>query len=102
MRNSALNVQTFDFGFRDPLAQNNLLPGKPIASPPKWEATAVSAHANASAVAEFLRKVLKRNNIDNKGGAMNSCVTCLVVQDSPPGKVWRNAFWYGQQQVYGQ
>jgi len=102
MRNSALNVQTFDFSFNDPLAQNHLLPGKPIASPPKWEATAVSAHANTSAVAEFLRKVLKRNNIDNRGGPMNSSVNCLVVRDSRPGKVWRNAFWDGQQMVYGQ
>ena len=102
MRNSALNVQTFDFGFRDPEMQNHLLPGKPIVSPPKWEAMAVSAHANSSAVAEFLRKVLKRNNIDNNGGPMNSAINCLVVRASEPGKVWRNAFWDGRQMVYGQ
>lgn len=102
LRNVALNVQTFDFTFRDPETQDNLLPGKAISNPPKWTATAVSAHANASAVAEFLRTVLKRNNIDNNGGPMNSSINCLVVRDSEPDKVWRNAFWDGQQMVYGQ
>src|SRR5262249_9034492 len=57
---------------------------------------------NSSAVAEFFRKVLKRNNIDNNGGPMNSSINCLVVRESMPGKVWRNAFWDGQQMVYGQ
>ena len=102
MRNAALNVQTFDFTFRDPQTQNSLLPGKPVGNPPKWTVTAVSAHANATVVAEFLRTVLKRNNIDNKGGPMNSSINCLVVEDSEPGKVWRNAFWDGKQMVYGQ
>jgi Zn-dependent metalloprotease len=102
MKNSALNIQTFDFKYRDPDVQESLLPGKPISKPPKWTKTAVSAHANATAVADFLRSVLKRNNIDNKGGPMNSSINCLVVGESEPGKVWRNAFWNGQQMVYGQ
>src|SRR5262249_49497058 len=82
MRNSKLNVQTFDFEFRDPKTQSHLLPGKLIVSPPKWDEMAVSAHANTSAVAEFFRKVLKRNNIDNSGGPMNSSINCLVVRES--------------------
>jgi Zn-dependent metalloprotease len=102
MRNSALNVQTFDFSFRDPDVQSRSLPGKPIVSPPNWKAEAVSAHANACAVAEFFRTVLRRNNIDNKGGPMNSSINCLVVGESEPGNVWRNAFWDGKQMVFGQ
>jgi Zn-dependent metalloprotease len=102
LRNVALNVQTFDFSFNDPELQTSLLPGKAVANPPKWTPTAVSAHANATAVAEFLRTVLGRNNIDNNGGPMNSSINCVVVSDSEGPKVWRNAFWDGQQMVYGQ
>jgi Zn-dependent metalloprotease len=103
MQDVALNVQTFDFNFQDPETQSDRLPGRAIANPPKWTGTAVSAHANACAVAEFLRAVVKRNNIDNKGGPMNSSINCLVAaEEEEPGKVWRNAFWDGQQMVYGQ
>jgi Zn-dependent metalloprotease len=102
LRNAALNVQTFDFGFKDPEVQTPLLPGKAIANPPKWTPTSVSAHANATAVAEFLHTVLGRNNIDNNGGPMNSSINCVVVRDSEGPKVWRNAFWDGKQMVYGQ
>jgi Zn-dependent metalloprotease len=102
LHNTALNVQTFDFTFRDPETQSSLLPGKAIANPPQWTSTAVSAHANATAVADFLRNVLRRNNIDNSGGPMNSSINCVVVRDSEGPKVWRNAFWDGQQMVYGQ
>lgn len=102
LRNTALNVQTFDFAFKDPEVQASSLPGKAIANPPKWTPTAVSAHTNATAVAEFLHTVLGRNNIDNNGGPMNSSINCVVVRDSEGAKVWRNAFWDGQQMVYGQ
>ena len=40
--------------------------------PPRWTPAAVSAHANAVAVAEYLREVLFRNGIDNKGGPIIS------------------------------
>lgn len=97
-----LNVQTFDFNFRDPVTQANQLPGKEIKNPPKWPPSAVSAHANASEVAEFLRDVVRRNNIDNRGGAMRSTINCVDKSDSPDGRQWFNAFWNGSQMVYGQ
>lgn len=102
LKDSTLNVQTFDFKFNDPVQQAGALPGKPIKNPPKFPPAAVSAHANAEAVATFLRSVLKRNNIDNKGGLMRSSINCVDMSDTPDGKEWVNAFWNGDQMVYGQ
>src|SRR5687768_9245067 len=77
LRDAALNVTTFDFGFKDPSRQARLLPGDIGANPPTpWAPEAVAAHANAADVARFLRQVLKRNNLDNKGGEMISAVNC--------------------------
>jgi Zn-dependent metalloprotease len=96
------NVETYDFEFADPAVEEQQLPGTAIANPPAWTTAAVSAHANAVVVSEFLRAVLKRDNIDDAGGAMRSTVNCVVEQDSPGPKQWVNAFWNGQQMVYGQ
>jgi Zn-dependent metalloprotease len=102
LKGATLNVQTFDFKFNDPVQQAATLPGKAIKNPPKFPPSAVSAHANAEAVATFLRSVLKRNNLDNKGGLMVSSINCVDKSDSPDGKEWINAFWNGEQMVYGQ
>ncbi|MEO8368546.1 MAG: M4 family metallopeptidase [Candidatus Solibacter sp.] len=102
LKDTKLNVQTFDFKFKDPVVNDSKLPGTALKNPPKWSASAVSAHANAEAVAGFLRNVLRRNNIDNKGGAMNSSINCVVKSESDDGKQWFNAFWDGKQMVYGQ
>ncbi len=78
------------------------LPGKLMAAP--WSSAAVSAHVNAVAVTTYLRDVLKRNNIDNKGGRVVSSVNCVIKRDESPSgsKVWLNAFWNGTQMIYGQ
>ena len=102
MKDSTLNVQTFDFKFKDPVTQSASLPGTPLKNPPAYAPAAVSAHANAAAVATFLRTVLRRNNIDNQGGLMRSSINCVDVSQSPDGKEWVNAFWNGRQMVYGQ
>jgi Zn-dependent metalloprotease len=104
LSDSELNVVTFDFGFRDPSRQESLLPGNLVTSPPKpWPLEAVSAHANAEVVASFLRDVVKRNNIDNRGGAMRSSVNCWDKSEGVrPARQWKNAFWNGAQMVYGQ
>jgi Zn-dependent metalloprotease len=102
LKDSTLNVQTFDFKFRDPIVAKQKLPGTAISNPPAFAPSAVSAHANAEAVATFLRNVLRRNNIDNQGGQMNSSISCVVARESPDGKQWFNAFWNGAQMVYGQ
>jgi len=94
------NIQTYDFGFRDPDIDDSRLPGAEVAEP--WSADAVSAHANATSVALFLRRVLLRNNIDNAGGSMNSSVNCVVTSESDDGQQWFNAYWNGRQMVYGQ
>lgn len=102
MRNAALNIETFDFRFRDPEVLGTKLPGTLVTAP--WSKAAVSAHVNAGAVAGFLRDVLKRNNIDNKGGKLVSSVNCVVERDEDPAgsRNWLNAFWDGKQMVYGQ
>jgi Zn-dependent metalloprotease len=46
--------------------------------------------------------VVKRNNIDNQGGLMRSSINCVDGSESPDGKEWVNAFWNGEQMVYGQ
>jgi Zn-dependent metalloprotease len=100
MRDIKLNIETYDFAYRDPVGGD--LPGQLVAPP--WSPAAVSAHSNAAHVATFLREVLKRNNIDNKGGRMVSTVNCVVKQfERPPGsRIWLNAFWDGTQMLYGQ
>jgi Zn-dependent metalloprotease len=100
MRDSSLNIETYDFNFGDPELQSARLPGAIFAPP--WKPAAVSAHVNAAIVATFLRQVLKRNNIDDQGGRIVSTVNCVVRRDSPGEKVWLNAFWDGSQMVYGQ
>jgi len=102
LRDPVHNVQTFDFGFGDPAVDGAKLPGDVISNPPDWTPAAVSAQANAVAVSDYLRTVLKRDNIDGKGGAMVSTINCVVAEDSPGPKQWINAFWNGEQMVYGQ
>lgn len=98
-----LNVHTFDFDFQDLDASFNSLPGRYITNPPNpWSGAAVSAHANAAAVADFLRNALKRNGIDNSGGSLVSTVNCISAKYSPDGEQWNNAAWYRGQMVYGQ
>lgn len=96
------NVQTYDFGFGDPAVNADRLPGDPIVNPPGWEPAAVSAHANAIAVSEFLRTVVMRDNIDGRGGVLKSTINCVVAAASKHAKEWINAFWNGDQMVYGQ
>ena len=102
LRDPVHNVQTYDFGFGDPAVDGSRLPGDAIVNPPDWTPAAVSAQANAVAVSDFLRTVLKRDNIDGQGGAMVSTINCVVAEDSPGPKQWINAFWNGEQMVYGQ
>jgi Zn-dependent metalloprotease len=104
LRDEHRNVETYDFGFGDPSVDEDLLPGALIASPPDWTPEAVSAHANAVAVADFLNDVLLRNNIDDEGGALVSTINCVVESDSPGPQQWVNAFWspVSRQMVYGQ
>ena len=104
LRDTVHNVSTYDFGFRDPEVEAARLPGNAITRPPDWSPAAVSAHANAAAVADFMRTVLMRNNIDNQGGTMTSTINCVVQRFSPGPKQWKNAFWSPRlrQMVYGQ
>jgi Zn-dependent metalloprotease len=102
LNDTVLSIETYDFSFADPEVQQARLPGSPIVSAPPWSPSAVSAHANASAVSQFLRGTLRRNNIDNNGGVMKSSINCVVARESRDGRQWFNAFWNSSQMVYGQ
>jgi len=106
LRDTALNIETYDFSFDDPKADPKKLPGSIYASPPAWTSAAISAHANAAVVATFLRDVLKRNNIDGQGGAIIQSVNCIwkTYEDPPGSRNWLNAFWDPdrEQMIYGQ
>lgn len=102
LRDPEHNVETFDFGFGDPAVDADALPGMIVANPPDWSPGAVSAHANAVQVSQFLRTVVLRNNIDGRGGPMTSSINCVVQSAARGPKDWGNAFWNGTQMVYGQ
>ena len=75
LRDAALNVTTYGFDFKDPTAQDTMLPGQLYEAPPEpWPLEAIGAHANGSEVARFLRKVVLRSNIDDRGSEMISSV----------------------------
>ena len=70
------------------------LPGQPIANPASsGDAAIKTVYAVTDKVAEFYQKVLSRNSIDDRG--MN-LVSSLHYRDH-----FDNAFWNGQQMVYG-
>lgn len=97
-----LNIETHDFAFGDVNRFASRLPGKVISAPPPFSTAAVSAHANAADVATFMRNVLKRNNIDNKGGKLVSVINAIDSREPMPNRQWFNAFWDGAEMVYGQ
>lgn len=104
LHDKALNVSTYGFRFRDPTVEFDKLPGTLYTSPPKaWPSEAIGAHANVTQIVHFLRDVLKRNNIDNQGGEIISTVNCWDRADGKDvDREWRNAYWNGEQMVYGQ
>lgn len=96
----ATNVHTYDFGFRNVYTNAARLPGDYVANPPApWNPVAVSAHANAAEVMRYVKAVLKRNGLDNLGGAIRSSINCVEESGT---KVWDNAMWFRKQMMYGQ
>lgn len=102
---SVRNVHTHDFNFGDLTLVGQELPGDFVVNPPEpWSTAAISAHANAAAVADFVVNVLGRNGLDNQGSPFVSSINCTFAPADPERKVWRNAAWIGarMQMVYGQ
>jgi Zn-dependent metalloprotease len=97
------NVRTHDFNFRDARLLGGFLPGDFVVNPPvPWSVAAVSAHANAAEVAEFLATELGRDGLDNRGGPFISSINCTYRNPNPANREWRNAAWVGTQMIYGQ
>ena len=70
------------------------LPGAPVANPgSSADATAKQAFHEASAVADFYKKIFGRNSVDNAGMTLASSVHYSVK--------YNNAFWNGSQMTYG-
>ncbi|MGI8918442.1 MAG: M4 family metallopeptidase [Pyrinomonadaceae bacterium] len=99
LHDSDLNMHTYDFGFGNVDALVSKLPGDYVGNPPDWDGAAVSAHANTADVLKFISTVLKRNGIDNMGGAVRSSINC-VEEDGT--REWDNATWWRKQMMYGQ
>ncbi|TCP22325.1 bacillolysin/thermolysin [Scopulibacillus darangshiensis] len=59
----------------------------------KGQAAAVSAHYNIEKVYDYYKNNFNRNSYDNKGATLKSTVHY--------GNDYNNAFWNGQQMVYG-
>ncbi|PSL27464.1 M4 family metallopeptidase [Dyadobacter jiangsuensis] len=96
------NVFTYDLNY-DTYSSHGALPGTIIIeqSQTGWLSAGVSAHYNACLVAAFLRNVLRRNGIDNKGMTLVSTVRCI---EQSGIQEWNNAAWLPgiDQMVYGQ
>lgn len=103
LRDTGRNVHTYNFRFKDVVHQEGALPGDLAANPPDpWDPGAVSAHANAAEVADFLLNTLRRNGLDGQGGPFISSVNCTYLNPDPANREWRNAAWIGTQMIYGQ
>ncbi|WP_246861116.1 M4 family metallopeptidase [Bacillus sp. REN3] len=59
----------------------------------KYDGAAVDAHYYAGLTYDFYKNTFNRNSYDNKGAALKSTVHY--------GRSYNNAFWNGQQMVYG-
>ena len=97
------SVQTHDFAFRDASFSSKKLPGDLVVRTRQrsWPPEAVSAHANAVAVVEFLKTDLMRDGLDNRGGLVISSINCTY-DNLGGGKIWKNAAWWKGQMIYGQ
>lgn len=96
------NVHTYDFGFRSYIDHFTQLPGDYVeADGAAWSPAAISAHYNASAVAGFIRRTLRRDGVDGLGAPYRSSINCVKLG---PGREWRNAAWLPgrRQMIYGQ
>ncbi|WP_055149280.1 M4 family metallopeptidase [Jiulongibacter sediminis] len=62
-----------------------------------WNATAVSAHHNASECYEYYRNTFGRNSLNNKGG---NIVSVINITDED-GQGMDNAYWNGEFMGYG-
>jgi bacillolysin len=62
---------------------------------------AVSAHFNAARVHDFLKSVLMRDGVDDKGMELISYINCTSPADEPPPE-WNNAAWWKRRMWYGQ
>ena len=100
-------VTTYDCKFKDVDANPSPLPGSVVTDshlPPAWSRGAVSAHANAGVVVDFLRQILQRDSFDDRGAELISSINSVSSEESVEGdpKGWMNAFWNGNQMAYGQ
>ena len=103
MQDTTHNIQTHDFAFQDVGASFTNLPGIYVTAPPlPWNQAAVSAHANAAVVANFLLAVLGRHGLDDRGSPLVSSINCVWAANGSTGPNWPNSYWLKDQVLYGQ
>ena len=97
-------IRTFDLGGAV-LDKNTAVPANAIRHDTyRWtqHGGAVSAHANAAHVIHFLKSVLYRDGIDDKGMELLSVINCTRSDPKDPPPQWHNAAWWRDVMWYGQ
>ncbi|TRO51922.1 M4 family peptidase [Candidatus Bathyarchaeota archaeon] len=98
------DVRTYDLKGGDLIKDS--LPDKPVANAKSnWEDSnkaAVSAHVNGSKVYNFIKSVLGREGIDDKGMELTSVVNVTCFKQPDPSGQWHNACWRENKMWYGQ
>jgi bacillolysin len=94
-------IKTYDLQLKD--LERDPIPTEPVKKAVSNfdNKAAVSAHINASFVYDFLKSVLMRDGIDDKGMDLISIVNCTYSRDQEPPE-WYNACWYDNKMWYGQ
>jgi Zn-dependent metalloprotease/uncharacterized protein YjdB len=97
-RLAANSIETYSLNHNNVDAYGNLPSGTLVSNNTKYfnsedYKASVSAHFNAGKVIDFYKKLFNRNSLDNKGMAIKS-YTHL-------GYNFNNAFWTGDEMVYG-
>lgn len=62
---------------------------------------AVTAHVNVGKVLDFLKSVLMRDSVDDRGMEIVSVVNCTAPDEQEPPQ-WGNAIWWNDRMWYGQ
>ena len=96
LRDARLNIETYDFKFRDPEAHGaRVCPGSFYASSPFWPSAAMSAHANASRRRLVLARRAQAQQHRQQGRALDldRQLRGEALRDPAGSKNWLNAFW---------
>jgi bacillolysin len=103
LKDTLRRIQTLDFKLGN--IDTAPPPTDPVTNPsPKFDGAhtaAVSAHYNAGLVSDFMRSVLMRDGVDDRGMEIISYINCTSPSEEAPPQ-WTNAAWWKKRMWYGQ